>query len=416
MKQLARALKTRLPKKHRNGTHRSVAPDETVRRLMPLMSRFGITRVANVTGLDWLGIPVVMVCRPNSRSLSVSQGKGLTLDAAKASGLMESIELFYAERITLPVKVGSFHEMWKHHNVVDVEQLPCLNRLRYHAHHELLWVEGYDLLNDQPTWAPYESVSTNSVSLNRPGQGCFELSSNGLASGNELLEAIIHAICEVIERDATTLWRYRKTQPRKASRVDLDSCDDLNCRKLIARCRESGLQILVWETTSDIGLPSFLCLLHEDSRNPSRLPYASEGMGCHVSRTIALLRAITEAAQCRLTFITGSRDDMFRDQYQQSHLGSDYLPRYYALQPLNGKYRNFKRIPSFDSETFNEDLELIVERLRAAGLKQVIVVALTEAESPFQVVKVLIPGLEGYDAYPLYSPGFRAQRLRNDPL
>jgi ribosomal protein S12 methylthiotransferase accessory factor YcaO len=31
--------------------------------LAPVM---GITRVANVTGLDSVGIPVVMVCRPNS--------------------------------------------------------------------------------------------------------------------------------------------------------------------------------------------------------------------------------------------------------------------------------------------------------------------------------------------------------------
>ncbi len=52
----------------------------------------GISRVTNVTGLDTVGIPLVMVCRPNSRSISVSQGKGCDLDAAKASGVMESVE------------------------------------------------------------------------------------------------------------------------------------------------------------------------------------------------------------------------------------------------------------------------------------------------------------------------------------
>ena len=67
------------------------------------MPTMGITRIANITGLDRLGIPVVMVCRPNSRSIAVSQGKGLTLDAAKASGLMESVETFHAESITRPL-------------------------------------------------------------------------------------------------------------------------------------------------------------------------------------------------------------------------------------------------------------------------------------------------------------------------
>ena len=71
---------------YRGVARRVVTPDETlagVRRLLPVM---GITRVANVTGLDSIGIPVVMVCRPNSRSLAVSQGKGIDLASARARG------------------------------------------------------------------------------------------------------------------------------------------------------------------------------------------------------------------------------------------------------------------------------------------------------------------------------------------
>ena len=78
-------------KSYRRGTHRIVSPQETLERVRPFMSALGITRIANVTGLDRLGIPVVMVCRPNSRSIAVSQGKGLDLDSAKASGLMEAL-------------------------------------------------------------------------------------------------------------------------------------------------------------------------------------------------------------------------------------------------------------------------------------------------------------------------------------
>jgi YcaO-like protein with predicted kinase domain len=66
-----------------NGAQLCDDPSATLKRVIPWMSNMGITRIANVTGLDRIGIPVVMVCRPNSRSVSVSQGKGLTLDAAR---------------------------------------------------------------------------------------------------------------------------------------------------------------------------------------------------------------------------------------------------------------------------------------------------------------------------------------------
>ena len=61
----------------RRGTHRSASLNATLKRVLRLAPVMGITRVANVTGLDSVGIPVVMVCRPNSRSVAVSQGKGI---------------------------------------------------------------------------------------------------------------------------------------------------------------------------------------------------------------------------------------------------------------------------------------------------------------------------------------------------
>ena len=104
---------------------RMVRLEETVARVRPLIPAMGITRIANVTGLDCIGIPVVMVCRPNSRSLAVSQGKGLDLAAAaKASALMESVESYHAERITLPLKLGSYEELRYTHRLVDLNGLP----------------------------------------------------------------------------------------------------------------------------------------------------------------------------------------------------------------------------------------------------------------------------------------------------
>ncbi len=79
-------------KTYRRGTHRAVKPEETISRLSPLKDFFGITRIANLTGLDRTGIPVVMVCRPNARSSAVFHGKGIEMAAAKASGLVARME------------------------------------------------------------------------------------------------------------------------------------------------------------------------------------------------------------------------------------------------------------------------------------------------------------------------------------
>jgi ribosomal protein S12 methylthiotransferase accessory factor len=125
-------------KRFRDGTHRTVAPEETVARLKPLLPALGITRVANVTGLDRIGVPVVMVCRPNSRSIAVSQGKGLTLAAAKASGLMEATETFHAERIDRPLRLGSQRELERALPLVDVERLSRRRDSRWHADLQIL--------------------------------------------------------------------------------------------------------------------------------------------------------------------------------------------------------------------------------------------------------------------------------------
>src|SRR5258708_9957373 len=103
-------INSNIPKSFRGETHRMTAPSETVAQMRKWMPFMGITRIANLTGLDRIGIPVVAVYRPNSRSISVSQGKGANLAAAQASGLMESIEAYHAENINLPLRLASYRD------------------------------------------------------------------------------------------------------------------------------------------------------------------------------------------------------------------------------------------------------------------------------------------------------------------
>ena len=251
----------------------------------------GITRIANVTGLDSIGVPVVMVCRPNSRSVAVSQGKGIDLAAARASGVMESIEVYHGEHITLPLRFASHVQLRYTHPIADLAGLPRTADSLFHPHRLLLWMEGHDLLGSGPRWVPYETVSTNYTVPRPPGSGCFGATSNGLAAGNHLLEAVSHGVCEVIERDATTLWGLLGESDQRRTRIDLATVDDPDCREVLGRYAEAAVETAVWETTTDIGVPSFLCQTHQDWNHAdmvvfrAKLAGLARGLGVAVGPT-----------------------------------------------------------------------------------------------------------------------------------
>jgi len=397
-------------KEFRQGTHRTVSPAETVARARSLMAAMGITRIANITGLDRIGIPVAVACRPNSRSLAVSQGKGLDPEAAQASALMESIELHHAEHITLPVKFGSYEDLKKTHSLAEVEKLPRVHNSLFHPHLALLWVEGFDLLQQRPAWVPFEMVSMNYTLPFPPGSGCFQATSNGLASGNHLLEAVSQGICEVVERDATTLWRLSREASQRARLVDLTTVDDPACREALEKFERAGVAVAAWETTTDVGIPAFRCTIAERRDDPLRPLYTIDGMGCHPSRSIALLRALTEAAQGRLTYIAGSRDDLYRETYELASSPAT-AQRKRRQMKSRGRRRGFRDAPDWQGETLLEDVLWELERLQKAGIEQVVVVDLTRPEFRVPVVRVVIPGLEGIYPEPDYAPGARAQAL-----
>ena len=373
-------------------------------RLAPIM---GITRVANVTGLDTVGIPVVMVCRPNSRSVAVSQGKGIDIVSARASGLMEAAELYHAETITLPLRLSTYEELRYQQNVVEVGDLPRGSGSRFHPNLRLLWCEGRDLLNGENIFVPYEMVHTNYTTPFPDGHGCFIASSNGLASGNRLIEAISHGICEVVERDATALWKLRGGEKTLKNALDLKSVDDAICQDVLGKLERAGLLVGVWDITSDIKLAAFACMIVPRDDNTMWHCAVSTGYGCHPAREVALLRALTEAAQARLTIISGLRDDFRRDAYEQ-WLDPDVVTAVRRRMSRSAPARRFGDVPSWDEETFEDDVEWELECIRKAGIRRVVAVDLTKPEFRLPVVRVIVPGLEPA-LQPAYIPGRRGQ-------
>ena len=395
-------------KAYRSGTHRTVQPSETLLKIGALASQFGITRIANVTGLDRVGIPVVMVVRPNSRSVAVSQGKGLDLASAKASGLMEAIETWHAERISHALKLASYAELRPDHAIVDLDRLPKIPDSLFHTSLPMLWIEGQDLINDRPVWLPYETVHTN-YTLPRPtGSGCFHASTNGLASGNHVLEATSHAICEVIERDSTTILHELRPERRAECRVDLDTIDDPDCRQVLAVLADAGLETAIWDTTTDVGVASFYCVLMDDQADRGHM---GAGAGCHPAKGIALSRALTEAVQTRTTYIAGSRDDLGPEEFSTTGRQAKYRHAERMMAGGNGA-RDFRRLASAELDSFEQDIQFLLDRLSQVGVQEVVTVDLSKPQVDIPVIRVVIPGLEAPHDDDTYLPGPRALSAR----
>jgi len=367
----------------------------------------GITRVANVTGLDSVGIPVVMVCRPNSRSVAVSQGKGIDLASARASGLMEAAELYHAETITLPLRLCTYEELRYEHNVVDIDELPRGSESHFHPNLRLLWCQGHDLLTGESVFVPYEMVHTNYTTPFPDGHGCFAATSNGLASGNNIIEAISHGLCEVIERDATTLWKLRDDGKLESNGLDLSSVDDPVSQEILGKLERAGLCVAVWDITSDIEIATFACFIVPRDNNAMWHCSVATGYGCHPAREIALVRALTEAAQVRLTVISGLRDDFRRDSYKQL-LDPDVLRAVRNRTLASPPTRLFSDVPTSNGDTLEEDLDLELKFIRNAGIRRVVMVDLTKPEFALPVVRIIVPELEPILEFG-YRPGRRAR-------
>ena len=406
---LAEGLDRPVLKVFKRGTHRTISPDDTLERIAPKARQIGITRLGNVTGLDRIGIPVTVAVRPNSRSVSVSQGKGLGLSQALASALMEAIELFHAEEPAGDTVDASFLELSANARVVRPGSLP--GEISLPDRTRIKWIEGYDLLARETCWIPWDVVHTDYTLLTRHTieQHRFLSGSNGLASGNHLVEAVSSAICELVERDAVAVWHARNVRERSGCRLDAGSIDDADCRTLLELYAAAQIPPRLWDVTSDIGIPAFLCDIPAAADDGSDGLRRFRGSGCHPDRGVALARALTEAAQTRLTYIAGIRDDLPPSDYTESaeqKLGAALLD---AISQAS-KARSFRDVPSHTTDDVTVDLRWELERLRAIGVQRVVAVNLTRPEFGIPVVRMVIPGLEWDRNHSNYVAGPRAQQ------
>lgn len=377
------------------GTHRVCSPHDTFARISQRITEFGITRVANVTGLDILDIPVYTAIRPLGNTLSVTQGKGIHMIDAKVSAIMEAIELWHVENAVPGAAVESVSaaELGVPYRISDIaassggigtDRMP------------LNWIVASSVSHDNTTFVPRDAIHMDWRISPEWTPRAVSSSSNGLASGNTRDEACTHALLEIIERDCTTALSNLPVADR--SYIEPSTVTDENCQQLIDKLGRAGSWFELVVAPSRWPVWCFACYLWLPD-----MPILAVGSGAHTDPGIALSRAISEAAQSRLTTIVGTRDDITLTAYRKPGNTTPVAP---AVRDRSGvvswqQLLDTHSINHFDDHT-NEAAWLEQEITAISGMRPLVVDL--AAEDEFSVVKILCPGLKFHTRHQIGRP------------
>lgn len=358
---------------------------------LSLLAPFRITRCGDITGLDIIGIPVWFATRPNSRALSVSQGKGLTHEQARIGAIMESIEGAVAEQTReLVSEFATATEMVSRgRKLVPLEKLSRCKYALFDPGRQRAWVRGLHQRSGTDVYAPYELIGLDTRVGFPWDYRAFTVASTGLAAGRTFEFAATRALFEAIERDATLP-------------VELFGLSSVFARQLLWQPGvHAGLDEAIQKVSAAGLVPHFYCV-----RGKMDLPVVgavisrpvldeqgagerlSGGYACRLDAGEAMLAALLEAVQSRLTNIAGARDDMDPSQYCG---GSSIVPlprdEAVTLPLLAGRY------PARSDLSDAERLDLTLEALAQAGCEDVFVFDLPSPSPLAHVVRILAPGL-----------------------
>ena len=272
--------------------------------------RCGVTRIGDITRLDRLGLPVWQAIRPYGRALSVHQGKGRTAIGARIGALCEAIESHAAE--TAPAD-GPFCRYEDLPDSVRLRDPDIYGRSRQSRSRDdpVQWCRAVDFVSGREIFLPHPLVSLDLTS-NLPSP--FDRSSSGLgAAGDE--EAAIHvAVRELVERDAQGEWRRSALIDQMEAAIDCDTIPFPWFRAWRRRFQALDIRLSAHALPSLGSMPVIACTIAGAGEFADSIRFFG-GSAAHERPETALFKAMAEAIQSRLTWIAGSRDDIYPEAY-----------------------------------------------------------------------------------------------------
>ena len=381
-----------IPVKYFGCTHRAIAPEDTIKNVESKLRTAGVTRVAEITHLDRIGIPVYSAIRPSAAegAVSIYAGKGATKPQAKASAMMEAFERYsaelndeYRQNFVYGVFEGSSEEY------INPNSLILPNLLFDPKTSKMEWVKSTNLKDDGIVLVPANAIyhpytPDNTVKI-------FQSNTNGLASGNKIEEAVFHGMMEVVERDAWSIFESKRQQKPE---ISCENTDNEIIISILALFKKAGINIKLVDLTADIKITT-VAAVSDDTilKDPALLTL---GVGTHLDPQIAVIRALTEVAQSRATQIHGTREDTVRAVFMRK-AGYKRMKRinshWFGESETSIELNEFKNA---SGKSFKEDIENSKKLLSDCGFEDILYVDLTRPEIEIPVVRVLIPGMELY--------------------
>jgi len=363
------------------GAHRACSPIDTINRMMPFFEMAGITRVGEITGLDRIGIPVAQCIRPDAVCLVVDSGKGTTPEAAKCSAIMEGFERHIGETAKVETIETSESKLPKCES-----RFPLYNGAPYNSNMILRWSIARKIISGENTFVPENCIkmipshsSQNMMSAN------FSSNSNGLSSGNTFDEAVCGGLYEVIERDQVTRFFENKDIGHM---VDIELIRNNHICGLIDKIKSKGVNVILFDCTGDIGIPTYMAYLYDSERGTS----LSRGYAAHLDPVVAQSRSICEAIQGRLVWMAGSRDDITHEKFTSAKKDDTQLA---IKNLLDWKPKKLINRDDNSSSSFSDDIKQILKKLDDSSIPEPLIYEFIHPY-PCNAVRVMIPTLEGY--------------------
>ena len=338
-----------------------------------------------------------------------SFGKGSTAEQAEASALMEAIErysgVFQGDEIRVKRRFTDFAPG----DAILPNEVLLFSEAQYRSRQMPSWESGEPQPVPNPVdpsarieWSPVWSLRdgrlkyfpTSLLYFFYSGPGAFPTDSNGCAAGNTLEEAIVQGFLELVERDAYAIWWYNRLQRPE---VDLDQFDNSYVRDLKTQLAETGRRLWVLDVTSDLGIPTFVAILHWTQNSRENIEF---GSGAHFDRRIALLRALTELNQFLSIGLMGGGTG---EKSSLDGITPLQLKNYPFLAPSGGPTIQPESAPTVGPlDNTREQVNACVNVAKRAGL-DFLVLNQTRPDIEVPVVRVIVPGLRHF--YRRFAPG-----------
>ncbi|HOI58283.1 MULTISPECIES: YcaO-related McrA-glycine thioamidation protein [unclassified Methanoculleus] len=364
-----------------DGTHRSRSPEETHAAVEPLMKEIGVVEIVDATLLDRLGIPVFIAFRPKAARLGtrVHGGMGREPIHARVSAMMGALERYSAEYRGDRMEYATYEEIGPG-RAVHPEDLILSRELEQGE--MIHWTPVWDILNEEEVYMPSNAIfhPYDSLGMAVP---LFRSDPNGLASGNVMEEAILTALFEVIERDALSLADQNHDPGR---RLTIEK--ECAAREVLDRFKENGIDIHLWLLAGRTGIPTVAAAADDTvTKDPAMIVI---GSGTHTSPEIAALRALTEVARLRASYLHGGPSDPRREMVIRK-AGYDRLKRINRMWFAGGDAVDIADVPDMSTDRFDLDIRRVLDEV-APYTDRVCVCDLSR--TPVPVVRVIVPGFE----------------------